>query len=70
VRHAGEKVIREFHYCAKASNNAVIPLQIIRDIALITSSIHLMMVCANRVDLFALPLFIFGTQWTERLMDY
>lgn len=67
--------MREFHYCAKASgkkasNTGVIPLQIIRDIALITSSIHLMMVCANRVDLFALPLFIFGTQWTDRLMDY
>jgi len=75
MRYVEQKVIREFHYCAKASgkkppNTAVIPLQIIRDIALITNSIHLMMVCANRVDLFALPLFIFGTQWTGRLMDY
>jgi hypothetical protein len=74
-RYVEEKAIRQFHYCTKASgkkapNTAVIPLQIIRDIALITGGIHLMMVCANRVDLFALPLFIFGTQWTARLMDY
>jgi hypothetical protein len=75
MRYVEQKVIWELHYCAKAfgkksSNTAVIPLQIIRDIALITSSIHLMMVCANRVDLFTLTLFMFGTQWTDRLMDY
>jgi len=66
----GIPLLREGVWKESPPNTAVIPLQIIRDIALMTNSIHLMMVCANRVDLFALTLFIFGTQWTARLMDY
>ena len=74
MRQVGEKLIRELN-CRektserKASNTDTTARQIIRDIALIISSIHLMMACANSVDLLALPLFIFGTQWTDRLMD-